>query len=239
MYALKANFYPAQEPKAGYIGKADITIANAVRLNNISVFENAADGTRTIAFAKFGQDDKYSYVVPSSKEAYAAMLAVVNKAVESEKHYGFEKGDSGIKLEVKGVKVDEPYADGRYHVTLGDFCTLNGISTREVSYTQDGEAKSFVAVDLPPVRDAEGHVKQFTDEKGNQHVNLQFECLKHRYKDKEGKEAFTDYRVLMNNMIRKTRSELHNSLDASIDAANSKKTSQAKENSAPEKEQSR
>ena len=92
MYALKSNFYPAQEPKAGYIGKADIAIGNAVRLNNISVFKNEQDGTYSIAFAKFGKDNDRSYVIPSSKEAFAAMVAVVSKAVEAEKHFAFEKG---------------------------------------------------------------------------------------------------------------------------------------------------
>lgn len=239
MYALKANFYPAQEPNAGYIGKADITIANAVRLNNISVFENPADGTRSIAFAKFGKDNERSYIIPSSKEAYAAALAVISKAVDSENHFAVEKGDFGVKLEVKGAKVNEPYADGRFTVTVGDFCTLNGISTREASYTKDGEKKEFVAVDIPPVRDAEGKVKQYTDHEGNQHVNLQYECLKDKYTNKEGKEVSTDYKALMNNMIRKCRKEMMNCLDASIDAANAQKSSAEQTNDAPVKEQGR
>lgn len=238
MYALKANFYPAQEPKGGYVGKADITIANAVRLNNISVFDDGA-GNRSISFAKFGKDNERSYVIPSSKEAYAAMLAVVGKAMDSENHFATEKGDFGVKLEVNGAKVNEPYADGRFTVTVGDFCTLNGISTREASYTKDGEKKSFVAVDIPAVRDEEGKVKSYTDKDGNQHVNLQYECLKDKYKNKEGKETSTDYQALMNNMIRKCRKELGNSLDASIDEAKAQQASSAKENSAPVKEQGR
>lgn len=239
MYALKANFYPAQAPKGGYIGKADITIANAVRLNNISVFENAQDGTRSISFAKFGKNNERSYIIPSSKEAYAAMLAVVSKAVESEKHFATEKGNFGVKLDVSGAKVNEPYADGRFTVSVGDFCTLNGISTREASYTKDGVKKEFVAVDIPPVRDEEGKVKQYTDKDGNQHVNLQYECLKDTYKNKEGKEVSTDYKALMNNMIRKCRESVLNCLDASIGAAEAQKNSTAHENTAPAKEQDR
>lgn len=239
MYALKANFYPAQAPNCGYIGKADITIANAVRLNNISVFENTADGTRSIAFAKFGKDNERSYIIPSSKESYAAMLAVVSKAVDSENHFAVEKGDFGVKLEVSGAKVNEPYADGRFTVTIGDFCTLNGISTREASFTKDGEKKTFIAVDIPAVRDEEGKVKSYTDKDGNQHVNLQYECLKDKYKNKEGKEVSTDYQALMNNMIRKCRKEMLNCLDASIDAAKAQKTSSPNEKNAPAIEQGR
>lgn len=238
MYALKANFYPAQEPKAGYIGKADVTVGNAVRLNNISVFQNEQDGTYSIAFAKFGNDNDRSYVIPSSKEAFAAMVAIVGKAVEAEKHFAFEKGDYGLKLEVNGARVNEQLADGRFSIKVGDFCTLNGISTREVEYARDGKDESFVAVDFPPVRDAEGKVSLYTDQEGNQKANLQFEGLKDHY-TKDGKEVSTDYQALMNNMVRKHRNELGKSLDATIGAANSKKEQQGKDNFVPNKEQER
>lgn len=237
MYALKANFYPAQEPKGGYIGKADITIANAVRLNNISVFDDGA-GNRSISFAKFGKDNERSYVIPSSKDAYAAMLAIIGKAIDSEKHFATEKGDFGVKLEVNGAKVNETYADGRFTVAVGDFCTLNGISTRVASYTKDGEQKSFVAVDIPAVRDEEGKVKQYTDKDGDQHVNLQFECLKDKYKNKKGEEKVADYKTLMNNLIRKCRKDFDKSLDASIDEAKAQQAS-SNDKSAPVKEQGR
>ena len=239
MYALKSNFYPAQEPKGGYIGKASITIANGARLNNISVFENAEDGTRSIAFAKFGKDNEHSYIVPLSKDAYAAMLDVVSKAVDSETHFASGKGEYGLKLEVNGTKVDEPYADGRYSITLGDFCALNGIVTREASYKKDDKTETFVAVDLPAVRDADGHVKQYTDEKGEQHIDLQYEFLKNKYKNKDGKDASMDYRVLANNIVRKYRKDLNTSLDAVIQDADAKKTAPVKEQETPTHEQNR
>lgn len=238
MYALKANFYPAQEPKAGYVGKADITVGNTVRLNNISVFKNEQDGTYSIAFAKFGNDNDRSFVIPSSKEAFAAMVEVVGKAVEAEKHFAAEKGDLGVKLEVNGARVNEQFADGRFSVKVGDFCTLNGISTREVEYARDGKDESFVAVDFPPVRDAEGNVSLYTDKKGNQRANLQFEGLKVHY-TKEGKEMSTDYQALMSNMIRKHRDELGKTLDATIEAADSKKEQRGEDNFVPGKEQIR
>lgn len=239
MYALKANFYPAPEPKAGYVGKADITVGNAVRLNNISVFKNEQDGTYSVASAKFGKDNERSYIIPASKETFAAMVAIVGKAAEAEKHFAFEKGDFGVKLEVNGARVDEQYADGRFSVKVGDFCTLNGISTREVDYKRDGEDRSFVAVDFPPVRDNDGNVKLYTDHEGNQKANLQFEFLKDKY-TKDGKEVSIDYQALVNNMIRKHRKELGQGLDATIDAANEKKSASAKEdNFVPDKEQER
>jgi len=238
MYALKANFYPAQEPKAGYIGKADIAVGNTVRLNNISVFKNEQDGTYSIAFAKFGKDNERSYVIPSSKEAFAAMVAVVGKAVEAEKHFAFEKGDFGVKFEVNGSRVNEQYADGRFSVKVGDFCTLNGISTREVEFARDGEDKSFVAVDFPTVRDAEGNVRLYTNADGVTKADLQFKFLKDTY-TKDGKEVSTDYQALVSNMIRKHRNELGKSLDNTIDAANAKKEQNGKDNFVQNKEQER
>jgi len=238
MYALKARFFPAQEPKGGYIGRAYVKVANAVFLNNISVFEND-EGTRSIAFAKFGKDNERSYIIPSSKEVYAALLEVVNNAVDNDKHVASEKGEYGVQLKINGARVNEAHADGRYSVVVGDFCTLNGISTKEASYEKDGESKSFVAVDFPTLRDEEGHVILHTDEKGDQHAILQFDFLKDKYTNKEGKEVSTDYKALANNMIRKYRKELASSLDNTIDAANAKKEQRGEDNFVPNKEQTR
>ena len=240
MYALKSNFYPASEPKNGYIGKADITIAEALRINNVSVFENPEDKSRSIAFAKFGSNDEYSYVVPSSKEAYAAMLDVISKAVDNKDHYAYEKGEYKLNMEVKGVKVNEQYADGRYSVSLGDFCTLNGISTREASYTTpEGEKKDWVAVDLPVVRDEEGKVKMYTDKDGKQRADLQYEGIKRTFVDKAGKEGTLNYQIVLQNRVRKCRDELNQSLDVSIETASSKKTAPTNEKQSPDLEQSR
>lgn len=238
MYALKANFYPAQEPKNGYIGKADLTIANAVEIDNISVFDDGA-GNRSIQFAKFGKDNERSYVIPSSKEAFAAALAVISKAVDQEKHFAVEKGDFGVKFEVRGAKVQEPYADGRYTISVGDFCTLNGIATREVTHTKDGETKKFVSVDFPTVRDEEGKVRLYTDKEGNQFASLQYQFLKNEYKDKEGKDVVMNYKTLANNMVLKCRKEMLNCLDASIDAAKAQKGAVAQGKDAPVQEQGR
>lgn len=236
MYTLTANFYEAQQEKNGYIGKADITIGNAIQLNNISVF--VKDGITGLAFAKFGKDNERSYVIPASKEAYAAMVAVVENAIAHENHFGYTKGEYGVRLEVNGARVNEPYADGRFSIKVGDFCTLNGISTRVVEHTKDGKDASFVAVDLPRVEDADGKVKLYTGKDGKERADLQFEGVKNKF-TKDGKEVSTDYGVLINNMVRKCRKELGQSLDNTIEAAKAEQHQRRTENVPPNKEQTR
>lgn len=205
MLALKSNFYPASSPKNGYIGKADITIANAYTINNISVFEK--DGGYTLGFAEYG-DKGNSYVVPKSKEAYAAMLAVVEKAVRDEGRFGYEKGSYGPDLKVVGTKVDEKYADGRYSVEIGDLCTLNGITTRWVEYEKDGKKQGFVSVDMPAVKDAEGKVRMYTNAEGKDVASLEFQGLVSKWTDKEGKEVELDWGVKLANAVKAVRKEL-------------------------------
>lgn len=148
MKKMTANFYPAQEPKNGYIGKANITISNAIRLNGISVFEDAERGIN-LNFPEFG--DGASYIVPKSKEAYADMRDVVAMAVASDNHFGYNRGEYGVRLDISGKLVEEPYADGRFSVDVADVCTLYGITTNKVEYERDGQQRSFVAVDLPTI----------------------------------------------------------------------------------------
>lgn len=237
MYALKSNFYPAQEPKEGYIGKADITVANAVRLNNISVFEK--DGAYHIAFAKFGKEgSERSYIIPSSKEAYAAMVDVVAKAIAAENHFGYSKGDLGVKLEVNGAKVEEPYADGRYSVEVGELCTLNGISTRVVPFEKDGKDASFVSVDLPTIAGADGKAQTWTDKDGDKQVNYQFECLTVTWTDKEGKEQKADYdRILTGKVLAKRKHLMEPSLEDKINEGQAKADGAEKAPEAPAKDE--
>lgn len=204
MYDLKSTFYPASEPKNGYIGKADITIANAVRVNNISVF--AKDGGYAIKFADYGENN--SYVVPKSKDAYSAMLGVVEKAVHAEGHFGYEKGEYGVKFVARGAKVDEKYADGRYSVEIGELCTLNGITTRWVEGEKDGKAYGFVSVDMPAVRDAEGKVHLY-EKDGKNVASLEFQGLVSKWTDKEGKKVSLDYGVKLADAVKKVRKELY------------------------------
>lgn len=198
MKKMTANFYPAQEEKNGHIGWADITIASAIRLNGISVFRNKENGTLNINFPEFG--DGGSYVVPKSKEAYAEMLEVVAMAVESEKHFGYNKGEYRIRLEVQGKAVNEPYADGRFSVDVGDVCTLYGITTRPVEYEKDGQHRSFVAINLPNIGKYE--------KDGETQYRHAFEGRTAAWTDKEGKDRTRDYGQLLNGLVFSERKEL-------------------------------
>lgn len=222
MYAMKANFYPAKEQKAGYLGKATIVVANGIQINNISVFDRE-DGTRGISFAEYGPDDKRrSYVVPASKEAYAAMNDVVSRAVDAENHFAFSKGDYRLKMKATGKLVDEPYADGRFSVALEGLCTLNGITTRVVEYEKGGEKRKFTAVEMPAVRNAEGKVSTYADKDGNKHANVQFQGVVNTWSDDKGDHKH-DYSEDLRIAVFSKRKELQTpSLDAQIGGAKEK-----------------
>lgn len=238
MYELKANFYPASEKKMGYIGKADITIGNAVKINNISVFDKADGSGINLGFAEYGENN--SYVVPKSKEAYAAMRDVVAKAVESDKHFGFEKGSYGVKFEARGTKVDEKYADGRYSVEVGDLCTLNGITSHWVEFEKDGQKRGFVSVDMPAVRNADGKVRMYTNADNKEVASLEFQGIVSTWTDKAGKEQSLDYGVKLADAVKKVRKELmpelyaekKTSLNEQVNDAKAQQTAFAKANDA-------
>lgn len=233
MYHLKANFYPTDEPKNGYVGKASIDVASAVRISNISVFKN--EEGYSLGFAEYGEKEN-SFVVPKSKEAYAAMLGVVVKAVEAEQHYAFENGTYGPKITVTGVRVEEPYADGRYSLQVGDLCTLNGITSRWVETEKDGKKRAFASVDMPVVRDAEGKVRMYKNAEGKDVADLQFEGLVSKWKDKEGKEQTRDYRSIIADAVKAERSKLyHKSLENQVADAKAKGKAKTKEQAAPKK----
>jgi len=197
MKKMTANFYPAQEPKNGYIGKADITIANAIRLNGISVFQHE-DGLN-INFPEFGEGG--SFVVPKSKEAYAAMLEVVDMAVRNDKkHFGYNTGEYGVELNVDGKLVDEPYADGRFSVEVDDVCVLYGIKTRPVEYEKSGKVHSFTAVDLPTINTYE--------KDGELQYQTAFEGRISHWTDKAGAEHSFNYGQLLQGKVRAERKEM-------------------------------
>lgn len=227
MYQLKSNFYPANEPKNGYIGRADVTVGNAIKMN-FSVFEN--ENGIQVRSQSYGEN---SFVVPHSKEAYAALCDVVKKAVESEKHFAFERGDVDPKLSVTGTRVNEQYADGRFSVEIADFCTLNGITTSERN-TADG--KSFVAVDMPNLRDAEGKAVSVQTKSGDTIYPVQFEGIKAKWTGKDEKEHSKDYGLLVTNLVKDKRKELHHSLDDQVKSADEAKVNEPRAASAPAKD---
>lgn len=202
MYNLKANFYPAKEPKNGYLGFADLTVANAIRMRGIAVFENADGSGHHIQFPGYGEGaEARHYIVPDSKEAYAAMLQVIEKAMEDkEKYFGWSSGKMNPRLEVKGHAVDEPYADSRYTINVEGLCSLHGISTREANYKdKDGNDKSFIAVDVPNLPPYE--------KDGEKVYPGVFEGLKSKY-ERDGKEEVKDFGRLIRHLVLAERKQV-------------------------------
>lgn len=235
MLTLKANFRPITPSENGPLGFADITVANAVRLNGVAIF--VKDGKCSLSFTKYGQNDEYSYVVPRSPEAYAAMLGVVEKAMTSEKQFAVVPGENKISFEVTGVRVEEPYADGRFTVMVGDLCALNGITTREVTLEKDGQPEKFVSMDLPVQRDAEGKIRMYENKKGKQVASHQYDLLVRVWKDKEGKEKKFNFHNFVGNMVRGKRAELGaQTLEDKIAAGKEAADAQQKTADAPQKE---
>ena len=235
MLTLKANFRPITPSENGPIGFADILIANGVRLNDVAVFEK--DGKRSLAFTKYGPNNEYSFVVPRSPEAYAAFLGVVEKAIASDKQYAVVPGENKLAFEITGARVEEPYADGRFSVMVGDLCYLNGIATREVEYEKDGKQEKFVSVDLPVQLDAEGKTRMYANKKGDQVASHQFDFLVRKWKDKEGNEKRFNYHHFVSNMVRGKRAELGaQTLEEKIAAGKEAAEAQQKTADAPQKE---
>lgn len=235
MLTLKANFRPVDPSENGPIGYADITVANALRLNGVAVFEK--EGKRSLAFTKYGPNNEYSYVVPRSPEAYAAMLGVVEKAIASEKGFAVAPGQNKIEFEVTGARVEEPYADGRFSVMVGNLCALNGIATREVEFEKDGKPEKFVSVDLPVQLDGDGRTKMYTNKKGKEVASHQYDFLVRKWTNKEGQEKRFNYSQFVGNMIRGKRAELGaQTLDEKIAAGKEAADAQQKTADSPQKE---
>jgi len=236
MDRLTANFYPAYEPKrfeshplldedgfmkldeqgnalmseaGAYVGKANITIANAIRINDISVFAYDS-GKMTLNFPEYSSrnGEDRSYVIPKSADAYAAMVSVVEAARASEQGFAFTQGTYNPFLKVHGTLVDEPYADGRFSLEVGDVCTLHGLATRKAEYTVDGETHHFVAVDLPNSIDhATGKASTY-EKDGHTRYNKVYEPLISTWTNQEGEKRSKDYGRVVNRLVLKERKQL-------------------------------
>lgn len=244
MYELKANFYPAHEPKNGYIGKADITIADAIRINGISVFQNEA-GEHNIQFTEWSEGK--SYVVPHNADAYASMLGVVTKAVEAENHFAFSKGKTALRMKdfedkkkevsIEGRSVNEKYADARYTLNIDGLCTLYGITSKYRTFEQDGKQRGFVAVDMPVQRDADGKVKMYKSADGEERAAHVFEGIEHKMPDQDGKPASIDYGAKIVDAVRAAHSSIRKqSLDSQVANADDKKAKTTKSKSTKKKD---
>ena len=219
MEHLFANFHAAQEPKRGgnseytYIGKANLTIGDAVRLNGISVFENEKNGQFSIDFPGFGEGGEY--VIPKSPEAYAAMRDVIAKAAKSQEGYAYELGNNNPDIIVTGKQVNEPYADARFTIEIGDMVALYGVSTRIAGH----EGNEFVAVDFP-------NIGEPYEVDGQKHYNKAFEGIVAKWPDKDVNEHTTDYGQHLNMMVRGKRKELMRSFNDMVKDAQEKGANQ-------------
>lgn len=196
-YNMRANFYPAKEPKMGFIGHADLFISDVIRVKGIAVFDKSDGSGHNIQFP--GYDKDHSYVAPHSKEAFAQMLDVIDKAVASEKHFAFTPGKMKAELSVSGKAVDEPYADGRYSLQVGDLCTLHGITTQPVNYEKDGKEASFISVRVPNLPPYEKN--------GNKVYPPVFEGLKSTY-EVNGEQKVTDFAQVIQAMVISERKKI-------------------------------
>lgn len=242
MYELKANFYPATEPKNGYIGRAKLVVADSIEINDISVFQKE-DGYN-IQFAEYGDDR--NYVVPADKEAYAAMLGAVEKAVGADNHFAAVPGKKALRMKdyqdkkkelvVKGHSVDEKYADARYSLEIVGLCTLYGVTSK---YVQNEEKKGgFIGVDMPVSRDADGNVRMYTDKNGKEKASLVFRGISHKTKDSEGKDVTMNYADKIRDAVRDEHNSIRKkSLAEKIGEAQEKGDAAAKEQTAPQKAQ--
>lgn len=206
---LTANFYPAAEPKNGYVGNATVTIGNAIRINGIGVYENREGSGHHIRLPGYGEgENSHGYVVPADPATHAKILGVVEKAMSAENHFGYVGGKDSPYLEVSGKAVEEPYADGRYSIAVKekvgkddykDICYLYGITSNVVTYEKEAEAKSFVAVNMP-------HLYSYTNKDGEtRHVSA-FEGVTAQY-EKDGQTHKKDYDLLIRNLVLSERKE--------------------------------
>lgn len=233
-YNLRANFYPAKEPINGFIGTADLAISNIIRLRGIAVFEDKdSKGGHHIQFPGFAGGNTYkSYVIPHSSEAYAQLLDVVEKAIAAEDHFGHVSGKRKAFLSVEGRTVDEPHADGRYALQVGDILTVHGITTNEISLKRDNKESSFIAVNVPnlPPYEMDGE-KVYTPI---------FKGLKSTW-EKDGKPASLDYGQLIHHLVLSERQKIlgKEPLDQQVGNAEKKAKQGVSGTDAPAKENQR
>lgn len=238
-YKMNANFRPAAEPKNGHIGFADVTIADAIRIYDISVFEKEGGGYN-IDFPYYTKgDERRHFVIPHSPEANAQFVDVIGKAVnDPEHHFGWTIGKQDPYLTVSGKAVQEKFCDARFNVDVGDLCTLKGIRTSEVKYTKkSGEPGIFIPVDFP--------ARAPYEKDGDSVYPPVFEALqKGKVYNKETKqEEHKDFQALLKNLVRGERAkvlgiEKKTSLNDKINDA-SQKTASAPAKDAPAMEAQR
>jgi len=112
---------------------------------------------------------------------------------KKENHFAFINGKMNPQLSAHGKVVDEPYADGRFSVNVGDLCILTGITTRPVTYTtEDGKQNAFVSIDMPTLTPYE--------KDGEKVYPPAFEGLTNEY-EKDGEKHKFNWASLINGLV--------------------------------------
>ena len=199
-YNMRANFYPVKEPINGFIGSADLTVSNIIRLKGIAVFQNREDNGHHIQFPGFdGGDGMKSHITPHSPEAFQQMMGVIEKAISAEDHFGHVAGKQKAFLSVSGKAVNEPFADGRYDLKVADLFTVHNITSQKVAFTKDGKEESFIAVRVPSLPPYE---------KGGEKIYPpMIKGLKSTY-EVEGKTQQTDYAQIIQALVISERKKI-------------------------------
>lgn len=229
-YNMRANFYPLKEPINGFVGSANLAISNIIKMYGIAVFKNREDDGYHIQFPGFGDGkDAVSYVTPASKEAYAQMLDVVEKAISAEDHFGHVAGKKRAFLTVSGRAVDEPYADGRYDLKVADICTIHGLTTQQVDYVKDGQESTFTAIRVPSLPPYE--------KDGEKVYPPIFKGLKSSY-EVDGQPKETDYAQVIQALVIAERKKILGKapLESQVQNAAEKASQRNAEKNAPAKD---
>lgn len=148
-YHLKAQFYPAPDPNGRCIGKADLTLNDAILIRGISVLQQERGKKLSLRFPTYGPT-KQSYVLPENKAVYMQMLQVIRAAVKADGfHIAEQKGTAKLSLSVTGELVEDFLIDGFFSLVVEGFCTLDGITTYVHQNQATASLRQSAAVQLP------------------------------------------------------------------------------------------
>ncbi len=281
MDRLSANFYPAENPvpysgkttlnpetgeqtllpSGEYIGKAKITVGNAYRFEDISVFRQE-NGNISLNFPDYpaidsttGNSFRVDYVRPLSPEAWEAAINVVEDAIRSESGFAFTPGS--FKPELKIVKEgledtrtadgNKVIADARFNIEIGDMFLLRSVTTRPVEHEYEAEGgkmetNRFIAVDIPNALDKNDRPSQYTKD-GHTRYNKVMVPLISTWTTDDGKKHSFNHRKNFNITVLTARKKLieaektkTGSLDKALDNAKKTNGKKSKQKKAPERE---
>ena len=199
MYLMKASFSPSETPKDGYLGNVSITVADAVLLRGIAVFQREGVSGYALHFPVSGER-KQSYIFPLSRDGYRIMLRLAIDAMQNKHdHTACLEGTTDIRLSVTGELLEKSNADGRFSLCIDGFCKLNGITTYETPYWQPDQ--SHVLVHFPSLIPYQLPKDQIL-------THSIFHGLSSAHKAADGTLISQDYHALITDMVRDKRAQL-------------------------------